>query len=286
MAGPLLRLDALCDSPELVILRGSQPGQAGLPLILFASGGNDVRAEAKPEFLKAVSQLGRPVLFVIERSLSWYAGPGIADLIERHVRDEMARTGTDRVDTMGYSMGGFGAIAFAERLPVRRFLSIAPRYSPDPRIVPDGRAKAHLERLRGKFPFLRLDKGMARAQAGLVLYGTKGPDLPHMARLSVPRHVGLWFLPGVDHMVPHDLRRRQFMAPLTKAAFADDRAEAAAVLRQAGGLTKADLPLSFRLGLLKLKYLPKVDPGSIRPLPDGWTNRSVHPELPKKEPVP
>ena len=177
----------------------------------------------------------------------------MADEIEAHIRAEMALHGASEVDTLGFSMGGFGAIAFAERVPVRFALSMAPRYTPDPAIVHDKRLHKRLMPLSGRFPFATLDEGMARARAGLILTGTRGPDLPHMAETRPPKHVQRWLLPGVDHAVAKVLRDNGRLADVVLAALGprDGDAPLAEAMTRAGAIPAARMPLALRMQMIR-----------------------------------
>lgn len=248
---PVTTLKAIHEDPALVVLRAQWRGveQPGPPVIVFGSGSDEVRAGRRHEFLGTMTALGRAWLFVVDRERSFYAQPGMADRIAALALDEMQRTGSAFVDTLGQSMGSFGAVGFATRLPVRVALAFGPRYSPDSRIVPDPRFDHILPRFHGRFPFPTLDAWLRAAGQAVVLYGDRGPDLAHHVRLSAPPGAIHRILRGVGHDLPHVLRTRGQLFALIQTALSADRAALDAVLEEIGFRDPGRLRLRERLRL-------------------------------------
>jgi hypothetical protein len=68
----------------------------------------------------------------------------------------------------------------------------------------------------------------------LVLHGSRGFDLPHVALFDCPATAQHWILPGAGHDVAADLRRRDRLTGVTLAALSGDRGALAQQLREAG----------------------------------------------------
>jgi hypothetical protein len=119
-------------------------------------------------------------------------------------------------------MGGFAALAFAEKLPVRTAIAFVPRFSPDGRIVRDPRLKAKLRLCRDRFPFRTVVPGLAAAGHALVLHGDQGPDRPHVVKFAMPATAEHWVLPDCGHHVGQRLRTRAALDPVITGALSQD----------------------------------------------------------------
>ncbi|NCO86716.1 MAG: hypothetical protein GW886_08820 [Rhodobacterales bacterium] len=230
---PGLVMTEVVTGPDLAVLRGvpAAGAVAGPLAVVFCSAGRQVRAAAAPEFAGSLRAAGRRALFVFDPAMTWYADPAVVARIVATIRDEMQAVGAMQVDTIGFSMGAYGAMAFGAHLPVRFALAIAPRFTPDPAILRDARAVPHLAGLSGRFAMPTLAEGMARVQAGAIIHGTLGPDRPHLPLFPRLAAVDHWLMPGVGHEVPHQLKRLDLLRPVLHAALGADRAALARLLR-------------------------------------------------------
>ena len=138
--GDMSTRQVLHDDDALRIVR-SRPlvGIDGPLVVVFGCGAPIVRAGFHLPFQRDVALLRCPVLHVIDKSLSYYASNGISVRIVEVIRQEMRLLDQTEVITIGHSLGAFGAIAFAEHVPVRFALSLAPRFTPDYGILRDHR---------------------------------------------------------------------------------------------------------------------------------------------------
>lgn len=219
---PRMELTCLIDRPDLIVTRGLTPQAAGVPVVVFAAAAPNARTATVFEFISLLSRLDRPVYWIAEPGQSWFAAPGLVDRVVDLITTEMAHWGVAEVDTLGNSMGGYGAIAFAERLPVRTAVALGPRYSPDDRIVPDARLKQKLRRHLDRFPFPTVVPGLAAAGHAVVLHGDGGPDRPHVLRLVMPAHAEHWVVPRCGHFVGKCLRERNVLFPVIAGALSQD----------------------------------------------------------------
>ena len=145
------------------------------------------------------------------------------------------------MDTLGFSMGAYPAIAFAERVPVRHAVALSPRFSPDPAIVPDPRDRPGIARLSGKLALPTLAPGLARLQGGIILHGMRGPDLRQFRHIHAPTQVDHWLLPHAGHFVVEWLRRHDRMEAVILAGLQGDRAASTRLLTDLGALRHRSL---------------------------------------------
>lgn len=233
--GHKLVLEPLPPTGGVVALRG-HPGSAlgHRPVVVF----NSVSVPAdQPEFFAATSTLGRPVLFLTDVNRTWFASRETARRTIDLIRAELDRCEADSFDTIGFSKGGYAALAVAADLPVRRALSFAPRFTVDPGIVFDPRRRPSIESLSGKFHHPTVATGLARIQGGLILHGAWGFDLRHVVRMP-PSNAQHWLIRTRGHFVTTRLRNRNLMHPLVRAVLADNRPEIETLLLRAGAVRR------------------------------------------------
>lgn len=239
------RLETGLDSLIVHRLRrpASSPSPSPGPLVISFSSARNLIRQNRIEFGGLAVSTGRPTLFICDHETKFYSSPGLADRIAEMVRAEMQRTGSDSTITLGFSRGGFGAIAFAERFPVQLAIALAPRWSPDPDIVPDPRLNDSYR----PFPFSTLAAGLSAIPQVLVIHGMFGPDRRHLR--SFPSRPGLehWVLPQADHFVPAEMKRLGLFGPVLKAGLSGNLAQAADLLRTAGALPARSLAARLRL---------------------------------------
>lgn len=225
---PFERIRAQCAG--LGAWRMPAPGAGSGPLVVcFVSNGYRVGPN-RIEFGRLVSSSGRPALFFAEAAKAFYSTAGLADRITQMVREEMERVGAASAVTIGFSQGGFGAIAFAERFPVHLALALSPRWSPDSGIVADARG---IER-KGALPFPTLAPGLQALGRAVVLHGMRGPDRRHLRRFPAMPLLEHWLLFRAGHEVHHEMRRLNLFAETFLDVLSDDPDSAVARFRAAG----------------------------------------------------
>lgn len=247
-------LEKLFGDSDIAIMRGTPHLPSPDPLVVIF----DSRSShfGKPEFIGTIAGMGRHALFIADHKRAWFASPKNHSLIISAVRDEMRRLGCAVIDTLGFSMGGFAAIAYAETLPVQHAMAFSPRYSIDPRQTTDRRVRPGLIGLGNSAVFRSLDPGLAKLHHALVLHGTPQHDLAHVRMLAAPKHVDHFVFAGVDHNVPLWLKKQGLLGALTRVAMAPNRAEAATLLQNFGAERRSRL--SMRMTLLNLDYRSRL----------------------------
>lgn len=224
----------------------SQPVPGEL-IVVFGCGSLAVRHQHHLEFIGDLARIGHSVIYVIDKTLSFYARPGMIDRIVDLICREMAQIGVNAITTIGQSLGAFGAVAFAERLPVRFALAMAPRFSPDMGVVRDQRHVANLKPFLGRFPFVTLEAGLNALSSGAVLHGLVGPDLRHLVKIQPPAHVDHWLLPGCNHGVPIWLRQKGRLAALFAAAAKADRQAVTKIMNSLHAIRPTDFGARRRI---------------------------------------
>jgi pimeloyl-ACP methyl ester carboxylesterase len=132
-ARPEGRRSVIVPTNELEITH--QPGSSDTAIVVFTGIGMGEDYVQIEEFRKSLDGTPNHILFVKDKTRTWYNGQ--FDNISSILRQELTRLQIRSVVTVGNSMGGFGAIAFAGRLPgCSQVLAFAAQTSVDPAIVP------------------------------------------------------------------------------------------------------------------------------------------------------
>lgn len=243
-------LEKLFGDGDITITRGTPQVPSAAPLtVIFDSR---TRHFEKPEFYGTVASMGRHALFIADHKRAWFANPSVLALIVRVVQDEMRRLGCTVIDTLGFSMGGFAAIAYAEKLPVRNALAFSPRYAIDKAMVNDARVRPGLNALGGDAAFRSLDPGLAKLTSAVIVHGTPRDDIVHVRLLRVPQHVDHFVLFGARHNVPALLKNLGLLGAVSQAALSQDRAQVVHLLGSLGAQRRSSPSLGLKL--LTLQY--------------------------------
>ena len=248
---------ASASHPDLALQHSAGIGRL---LVIFAGAGARVMGQGRVEFFATVRQTGRPWIVLTDRSQGFFGDPSLADAAERAIRAAMADSGSQTVDTIGHSMGGFAALAFAQRLPVARAISFSPRFSPDPAIVPDRRMRSRLRQRSGRFAFPSVARGLNAVGQALIIHGTIGNDLPHVVRFPQAPNIAHWLMRGVRHDVPQRFKAAGSLGDLIAAALSDDQPRLTAILRASNAAPRAELADAIRRPLFTARLVARFVP--------------------------
>ncbi len=216
-----LRLKRLHTSPSLRI--EALPGRTSDCVIVFKSLSVVASSKNDLEFARTASRSGaRHCIFVTDKENGWYQRRGMADEITQTVRAYLARIGARRVMSMGYSMGGYGALVFADRLSADTALAIGPQYDigvdampHDFRWVEEWNAIA--ERTLGP-----VSRHMSDRPQYFVLHGRMGVEILHWAQMPEGQNVHHYLVSDVAHNIHKLLRKRAVLPDLIDMAFQAD----------------------------------------------------------------
>jgi pimeloyl-ACP methyl ester carboxylesterase len=217
-------IDPLWEDDDLTVSQraGSTPNLA----VSFCSIGPRDGGPQGPEFIGMASMQGKDhVLFVADRKRSWYSTPGIQDRIKSVVLDYVLLHGIKRVHCIGASMGGFGALAFAERLGAKYAVAFAPQWSMDPADVAEMRWQKHRPNIR--LPGLpKLDQELSGLVRNYVFFGAGAlQDVPQCRKFIDSGLCDVRILGGMDHHLAASLNKLGLLLRM-KAAMAENNSEA------------------------------------------------------------
>lgn len=164
---------------RVTALRGSGPRL----VVCFSGPGDPDRAHQSEEFEEICAMEARNhVLFVSDTQRSWFNAPGIyeeiLDLVESYRRMHQI----DEVVTLGESMGGYGAIVFADPFGARTCVALSPQYSADPAVVPEeDRWREERSRI-ALFTRPPLEATLSATCQYFVMHGAVERERPHWGR--------------------------------------------------------------------------------------------------------
>jgi len=222
----------ILDNGRLTITH--HPGQAGRAIVSFAGVGFGSDGVQKEEFAKTMSGLAHAQYFVIDRTRTWY------NETHEEIVDVLAPllAGHNSITSLGNSMGGFGAIYFASRLPnCSSAIAFAPQFSVMPQIAPfETRWESYRRAIR-RWPVPHALHGVRSDLRILVFVGSSGLDRMQAQLMCehAPPRMTIWALAGQRHRLASYLRDRGALGGLLACAVeleATDRA-VTDVLRQA-----------------------------------------------------
>lgn len=221
--------EPLIDDPTLEI--SWLKGRGDRMVVSFTGIGPKDQPDQRIEFPRLAAQQGEnTVVFVTDRLRSWYNEPGMVERITETVLSLAGRLGTREIVTLGNSMGGYGAVLFANRLGARHAISFVPQFTMDDRVLRESRWQDYKARI-GSFAVSSLRDSMAPPTQFFVLHGGKGRDRKHYLRFPTGPHIEHYILPLKTHSAATLMHVSGELRPLVAALLAGNQAGVADLMR-------------------------------------------------------
>lgn len=146
---------------------------------------------------------------VLTRTNAWFQYPDF-DVVLAAVR-EKTRSAT-RILAYGSSMGGYGAVRFADAVGASQVIALSPQYSIDRQVMPNERRwPSHSRRTR----FIAARNGAIACSADvLICYDPRGPDRDHALRIAQDIPVRMLAVPYGGHPVGSFLAEAGLLAQM------------------------------------------------------------------------
>lgn len=210
---PIAGVDLIHEDDALRVSRSGDP-DAPVVTLCFTGLLQRMGAIGPEEFIGSAGLDGAAAIFVTDKTRSWFnslSAERVVDLLAPHVAGR-------RINTLGNSMGGFGAIWITRYLPVSVALAFAPQYSMHPDIVPDETRWLGARDRISSWRYPSLDGHFVPATHYVTISGDTGdrvqwtllPELPNA------RH---YVVTDADHKVAAVLKRRGILRDVIVAAF-------------------------------------------------------------------
>ena len=239
-------MEILHDDPLLLIERLQGGGRR---LVVALSGiGHGFGGMQRVEFVGTAADGGRnTVLFVTDRSRSWFTAEGIVARIADVVQGELARLGLPACHTIGNSMGGYGAIRLAVDMPVAVSLAFSPQATMDPALIAERRWPEHrpaivMERHLPLSACIAPYPPHAAAQHYAVFGAASRIERDHRALLPDAANLTCLMLPGGGHNIVRILKGTGHLLPLVEAMMDCDAARIATVIADFTGVIARQPP--------------------------------------------
>jgi len=210
-------------------------GNSGTAIVSFSGIGMKMGGAQAEEFRKSLSGTAHDIYYVKDKSRHWYntSFDRIADILNQ----DLARRRIRHVLTLGNSMGGFGAIAFAGRLKgCHSAIAFAAQSSVDPSIVPWDRRYRRFTDSITQWAGLDAAKLLVPNINYTLFFGDVSPiDTRHarrMARVGCPT-MSIYVMAGAGHGVAGFLKRHGVLHELvqTLVSHQGQRVDASAILK-------------------------------------------------------
>lgn len=203
------------------------PAESARAIVVFTGIRHGIQGMPENELIGSASSGGENnVLFVSDKARTWYSHAALCDRIVSEIETWAAAQGITWMAALGNSMGGYGALRFADRLPFRIVSAFAPQISMHPDVMDEPRWTEFRPAFGPDLP-RSVAASVARAKGQIfVTYGSGSKeDCAQVALLPRQENVHVSALPGSTHPVLKDLKEAGVMRALLAAHWAGDRAE-------------------------------------------------------------
>jgi pimeloyl-ACP methyl ester carboxylesterase len=210
----------LLDSPALKITY--TPGNTDTAVVSLSGIALQIGAVPKEEFVKTLHGTNHHQYFVIDKNRTWYNATE-AQLLTSLV--PILRS-YRKVVTLGNSMGGFGAIYFASRLPnCRTAIAFVPQFSACPEVLPkETRWRGYRSQITA-WPIRHAMQG-ARDDIQLSIFFGARERLDKLHLRAFQRYATpatcIYSFPDADHDLALYLRSCQLLREILNAIIVED----------------------------------------------------------------
>lgn len=195
----------------VLVFTGVKHGLGGVPLDEFVG--------------TAQGGAGNHVLFISDAKRSWYSRAGLVDRILGLVKDYCARHGVSRIQTLGNSMGGYGALLFCRFLPVDLACAISPQISMHPDCINERRWSQHRADFGPDLPPSAVEGFDTLTTRAVVLFGhAESRDRAQMRLIPPLPNLTQRGLRGCGHDVARRLKEAGLYAQVFPMILANDMA--------------------------------------------------------------
>jgi hypothetical protein len=210
-------MQVLYDNDRLSISYNEGRQSSGQAVVSFSGIGLGLGGLPREEFAKTLSDQETDSFFVVDKIRSWYNVT--ATEIQEVLADRTSRYSACL--TLGNSMGGFGAIYFASRMPnCKAAVAFGPQYSICPQVAPRER---RWSQFRNQIREWTVPHALVDASPGPKLYAFFGGlSDRYQARLYLQNaapNLNVVIIPKCKHNTAGFLRGEGCLTPILDAAW-------------------------------------------------------------------
>ncbi len=213
-----LMIEPVLDREGLKISRYT--GQSNRLIICFSGVGKDPEIDQPIEFVDTASNGGQDsVLFIRDTKRSWFNGERIVEDICEAIEFNRKKLQSEVVNTLGHSMGGFGALVFPYFVKINKAVAFSPQFSVDPSIVPDERRwREHTEKIsRFRVPYI--ERFLTDRTDYFVFHGNHHREQKQIELFQKHTQLRHYLLDNSSHNTPHAMKRAGIMRAVVQSAF-------------------------------------------------------------------
>lgn len=205
-------------------------------VVVFSSVGHGPNTPPVIEFARSATANGQDnALFIADPQRSWLNAPHLIEEITEAIDAAREEVQAEETVAMGYSMGGFCALAISGFTPLAATLAFSPQMSIDPALVPDeGRWKKYRTRI-GAFRLRNAADHMATDATHSIIIGQSRIEKPQLRLMAGLDPAGLHLLPRMQHDTATRIKQAGLLPQVLSLAFAGDGAALAALLAERMG---------------------------------------------------
>lgn len=218
------QIETLVQDDDLQIRR--LPGSGAGLVLVFTGVKHGLGGVPLDEFVgTAQGGAGNHVLFISDMKRTWYSRAGLVDRVLRLVTDYCAHHGLSRIQTLGNSMGGYGALLFCRFLPVDLACAISPQISMHPDRITERRWSQHRVDFGPDLAHNAAEGFGALPTRAVVLYGhAESRDRAQMRLIPALPNLTQRGLRGCGHDVARRLKNAGLYRHVFSAILTDDMA--------------------------------------------------------------
>ena len=200
-------------------------------VVVFSSVGHGPATPPILEFARSATANGQDnALFIADPARSWLNAPRVIEDTVEAIDAAREEVGATETVTMGYSMGGFSALAITGFTAVSASLAFSPQMSIDPALVPD---EGRWRKYRDHIPAIHIRAAtdhMAAATQHTIIMGESRLEKPQLRLLPQADNADVHVLRRTGHDTATRIKQAGILPDVIAHAFARRRADLAALL--------------------------------------------------------
>ena len=213
-----LVITPVVDDPELRVWQ--HVGESDQMVVCFSGIGPDPDELPEPEFARSATCNGKhTVLYVADPRRSWLNGKGLIERIVEIIEAKVAEFKTDRVYTLGHSMGGYSALVIPGFTKVDVALALSPQVSVHPGVVSDDPRWMNWRAKIADFRVRHVKDHLNPATQYVAIYGAHKREAPQRERLPIADNIERIHMNRTHHNTAQRLKARGLLDQIIELAF-------------------------------------------------------------------
>jgi pimeloyl-ACP methyl ester carboxylesterase len=206
-------------------------GSSSRLVVVFSSVGHGPDTPPLLEFAQTATAGGRDhAVFIGDPQRSWLNAPHLLEEIVEVIEAARDEVGATQTVTMGYSMGGFAALAIGGFVPVDAALAFSPQLSIDPVLVPGEKRWMRYRKRIGAIRIRSAVDHMVDETTHTILMGRSSLENPQLQLVPEAANTDTFLLPGTGHDSAPRIKAAGILPQVIDLAFSRRRDALAALL--------------------------------------------------------